>query len=56
MGAEGDAVAKLGRRLFTIPLYALVCVLALASAPLWIPGALLVDLLRRRLAGKAAVR
>ena len=37
----------LARRLITIPFYALAFLLALASAPLWIPGAALFDLAAR---------
>ncbi|HVN36862.1 MAG TPA: lysophospholipid acyltransferase family protein [Myxococcota bacterium] len=40
-------MTPLARRLITIPLYALAFLLALASAPLWIPGAALLDLAAR---------
>ncbi|HEY8156812.1 MAG TPA: 1-acyl-sn-glycerol-3-phosphate acyltransferase [Myxococcota bacterium] len=39
--------AKLLRRLVTVPGYALACLFALASAPLWAPAAAVVDLIRR---------
>ena len=40
-------MTPLARRLITIPLYALAFLLALTSAPLWIPGAALLDLAAR---------
>jgi 1-acyl-sn-glycerol-3-phosphate acyltransferase len=46
--------AKLVRRLVTIPGYALACLLVLASAPLWVPAAALVDRVRR--SGGVALR
>lgn len=46
--------ATLARRLVTLPLVALACVAALASAPLWLPAAALLDLLRR--SGGVALR
>jgi 1-acyl-sn-glycerol-3-phosphate acyltransferase len=42
------------RRLVTLPVYALACGLLWATAPLWIPAAALVDLLRGR--GAVALR
>jgi 1-acyl-sn-glycerol-3-phosphate acyltransferase len=44
----------LGRRLVTLPLYALAFCVAIAGAPLWIPAAALVDLARR--SGGVALR
>ena len=44
---ESRARKALARRIVTIPLYALACGLALAAAPLWVPVAALVDLVRR---------
>jgi len=41
-------MTTLARRLITIPLYALAFLVALASAPLWIPGAALFDVVSRR--------
>ncbi|HXK25436.1 MAG TPA: 1-acyl-sn-glycerol-3-phosphate acyltransferase [Myxococcota bacterium] len=41
-------MTPLSRRLLTIPLFALAFLLALASAPLWIPVAALLDLASRR--------
>lgn len=47
-------MTKLARRLLTLPLYALLCGLALATAPLWVPAAALTDLARR--SGGVALR
>ena len=47
-------MANLARRLVTIPGYALAWALVVASAPLWIPAAALVDLLRK--SGGVALR
>ena len=47
-GAPSERWATLSRRLVTIPGYALACLLMLATAPLWLPLAALVDLVRRR--------
>jgi len=41
-----DGMSRWRRRLVTLPLYAAACAGALASAPLWIPLAALIDLLR----------
>ena len=46
MGPGAEPLANLARRLLTIPDYAAACAVALASAPLWIPAAALVDLAR----------
>ena len=54
MRARLDRVARLGRRLVVAALYALLFLVALASALLWIPAAALVDLARRR--GAVALR
>jgi len=44
---RSERTAKLLRRLVTIPGYALACLIVLASAPLWVPAAAVVDLVRR---------
>ncbi len=49
-----ESLAKLLRRLVTIPGYALACLLSLASAPLWVPAAALFDRVRRN--GGVALR
>lgn len=49
-----ERLATLLRRLATIPGYVIACLLALASAPLWVPAAALVDRVRR--SGGVALR
>ncbi len=53
-GTPSESLEKLLRRLVTIPGYALGCLLVLASAPLWVPAAAVVDLVRRN--GGVALR
>lgn len=50
----GERLATLLRRLVTIPGYVIACLLALATAPLWVPVAALVDRVRSR--GGVALR
>jgi 1-acyl-sn-glycerol-3-phosphate acyltransferase len=47
-GAGAERRSTVARRLLTIPGFALAALAALASAPLWLPVAGLVDLARRR--------
>jgi 1-acyl-sn-glycerol-3-phosphate acyltransferase len=51
---RSEPTARLLRRLVTIPGYTLAALLMLAAAPLWVPGAALVDGLRR--SGGVALR